>query len=108
MVKKVQEENILIHIGENASDNWKLIDESQPQHLWFHVADHPSAHIVLIENNPTKEQIIRSAQECKMHCKFKNTRKLCIEYTPIENLTKATEVGAVYFKSAKNVKTIRI
>lgn len=33
--------------GRNARENLKLIRESKPWHMWFHLRDYPSAHVVV-------------------------------------------------------------
>lgn len=39
-------------IGENAEDNTRMIrqfQESNPDYYWFHIADGPSAHVILAD-----------------------------------------------------------
>ena len=93
-------------IGENAQDNWDLIDLADQNDLWFHLSNQPSAHIILRMNNLaikklSKQTLIHCAVECKMHSKFSNTTKqrLHVIYTEIKNVSKAQNVGAVYTKN---------
>jgi predicted ribosome quality control (RQC) complex YloA/Tae2 family protein len=95
------------YIGENAKENWELIDKSKQNDVWFHVKDHPSAHVVLDmpENTKIKEiskqSLIHCAAECKQHSKLSNNQKLKIIYTEIKHVSKAEEVGSVNIKKEK-------
>jgi len=33
-------------IGQNAEDNFTIIDNSEPNDIWFHLADDSSSHVV--------------------------------------------------------------
>lgn len=89
-------------IGTNAKENWKLIDESKQNDIWFHLDDYPSSHVVLsLPENITfrhiaKQSLIHCANECKKHSSMKNSHdKITVIYTPISNVTKATKEGSV-------------
>ncbi len=34
-------------IGQNAKENWSLIDNSDPEDLWFHLDNLPSGHVIV-------------------------------------------------------------
>ena len=36
-----------LHYGRNAHENWELFDAAEPDDLWFHIDDLPSAHVYL-------------------------------------------------------------
>jgi predicted ribosome quality control (RQC) complex YloA/Tae2 family protein len=42
-----------ICIGKSAKENWKLIDDSMPNDIWFHLDDVPSSHVILKTSNFT-------------------------------------------------------
>jgi predicted ribosome quality control (RQC) complex YloA/Tae2 family protein len=108
--------DFLISIGRNALENWKLIDSSNKDDLWFHVEGHPSGHVVAKEittdakkdSNKTKSfnfpyvLILECARHCKNQSKFKNERCKII-YTTINNITKGKEIGSVFTKNEKYV-----
>lgn len=107
MIKKeIIVDNIIyyIYIGQNKHENWKLIDDSDKNDLWFHLDSFQSPHIVLKYNEITSNQIINECCKfCKQHSKFKNfpSNHLKIIYTPINNLKKGTEIGSVLYVSKK-------
>jgi len=96
-------------IGENANDNWTCIDKANQNDIWFHLADHPSAHVILRlsqEDKLTvkriaKQTLIHCAQQCKLHSKFADIsakNKMKVIYTEIKNVTKADKPGSVFTK----------
>ena len=96
-----------ISIGENAKDNWNLIDSSCPDDIWFHTSDYPSSHVVVDASiTPLPKQvIIRCSCICKAHSKAKSIKNAEIIYTSIKNISKTNIVGQV---TTKNVKSIKI
>jgi predicted ribosome quality control (RQC) complex YloA/Tae2 family protein len=97
-----------IFIGTNARENWKLIDSSDKNDLWFHVEDYPSGHVIIKEkfNNNIKEKsiiypsclIIEGAKQCKYQSKLKD-KKCKVVYTTINNVKKGREIGSVFVKN---------
>ena len=98
-----------IHSGKSAKGNDKLLDESSPSDVWFHVADAPSSHIIL--SNPTnlainkipRQVIKRCACICKASAKL--STKCAIIYTERANVEKTEILGRV---TTTNVRTIQI
>ena len=98
-----------IHSGKSAKGNDKLLDESSPSDIWFHVADGPSSHIIL--SNPTnlainkipRQVIKRCACICKASAKL--STKCAIIYTERANVEKTEILGRV---TTTNVRTIQI
>ncbi len=105
----IYENNIYkIFIGQNAQDNWDLIDKSEPNDIWFHTSDYPSAHIVLSNVNISikkvpKQVINRCGLICKAHSKGKSKEKVEIIYTNISNITKTKIIGEVLTSKTKSI-----
>lgn len=97
-----------ILIGQNASDNWKIIDISDQNYYWFHLKSFPSCHVVVQSDHLSTELILYAAQLCKNNTKYRNLSNLKIDYTPISNITKGPDVGSVYFKSNRKVNNVTI
>ena len=102
------EDDIQIKIGENAQENWDLIDNSKPEWYWFHLKSFPSSHVILETDNPTMEQMIQAAASCKDAGKYRNLKNLKISYCQIKNIQKAEKVGSVTFISNRKVKDIKL
>lgn len=102
--------NYSIKIGQNAKENWNLIDDSDPFDLWFHLDDYPSSHVIIsqdLNSDPDifyPNQIISLAADyCKTHSKQKNLSKIKVVYTQIQNLTKGKEIGSVFVSEKKYI-----
>ena len=108
-MKEIQlEQGNLIKIGENAKENWALIDASEPEWWWFHLKSFPSSHVVLETSEPTNEELIAAATWCKDTTKYRNLKNLKISYCQIKNIKKAEKVGSVTFVSNRKVKDIKL
>lgn len=97
----------LIKIGENARDNWDLIDISSQKDIWFHVSGHPSCHVVLCTDDvqkPNKSAIKYCAGLCKEGSKLKYNKSLKIMYTYIKNVRKADKPGSVHTSNMTIIK----
>lgn len=96
-----------INIGRNAKENWKLIDMSEQNDIWFHLDDSPSCHVVLSVGDikkPHRKVIKYCALLCKTHSKMRNIKNISIIYTKIANIKKCKIVGSVITKNTKIIK----
>ena len=88
-------------IGSNAQDNFDIIDDSEPQDLWFHLNNDSSSHIVASVPEGLKRKdrmyIIRQgALLCKNnHNKSKKEKNVEVVFTAIKNISKTETVGMV-------------
>jgi len=97
-------------IGENAKDNFKIIDLANSNDIWFHVEDKPSCHVIAIlslESSMNKKDlqyiIKQGAVLCKQHSKYASDKNVPIIYTKIENVVKTDTPGMVNVSSTKRV-----
>lgn len=102
--------NITFCIGQNAQDNFDVIDAASEEDMWFHVKDLPSCHVVAkipegIDRKEMRSVIKRGAILCKQHSKYKASDKLYIIYTRLKNIQKTDTPGSVI---TTNVSTIAI
>jgi len=106
-MKTIDFENSKIIIGQNAKENWDLLDNNE-NFLWFHLKSFPSCHVIILNENPNETTIQKAAELCKENTKYKSLKNIKINYTPIKNIKKSKEVGSVEFKSNKKVFTILV
>jgi predicted ribosome quality control (RQC) complex YloA/Tae2 family protein len=87
-----------IYIGGCKEENWKLIDESFEYDVWFHVADKPSCHVILKNQNSSMRSIPHQViKRCAYLCKICSKLPTCnVNYTQIKNIKKAEHIGSVY------------
>ena len=94
---------VLIRVGQNAKENWLLIDDADQNDLWFHVEDQPSPHVII--EIPAKCTITNATLKyagslCKQHSKYVNLNKVSIIYTEVKNLVKGKAAGSVTLKNS--------
>jgi predicted ribosome quality control (RQC) complex YloA/Tae2 family protein len=103
--------DITFVIGQNAAENFQIIDDSQPNDLWFHVTEFPSCHVIAkindimdsINRKDIKYIVKQGAILCKQHSKYKSVKNLDINYTEISNVQKTSVVGSVITSNTKNI-----
>jgi predicted ribosome quality control (RQC) complex YloA/Tae2 family protein len=104
---KIQD-NITIWIGQNAKDNWAIIDDANDYDIWFHLEDYPSSHIILrIPDKDTiinKQTLFHCAVLCKKNSKYSDQKNISVIYTEIRNIVKGIDIGSVTTKKTKKMK----
>lgn len=105
----IGEINYTIRVGQNAKENWDLIDNSEPFDLWFHLDNNPSSHVIISQDLSSDSEIfypnqiiLLASHYCKSYSKQKNsTVKVKIVYTHIQNITKGKNLGSVFISEEK-------
>lgn len=95
-------QSVTYHIGQNAKDNFAVIDSAEsPQDIWFHAADESSCHVVclipLAMDKKVRHLIIKQgALLCKINTpKLRAMKNAEIIYTEINNVKKTHIDGQV-------------
>lgn len=102
---------VIYLIGQNAKENFDVIDESSEDDLWFHSKDESSCHVVallpfnIVFEKNEKDMIIKhGALLCKINTnKLNNLKNVPIIYTEIKNITKTKQKGAVITQNTKTI-----
>jgi predicted ribosome quality control (RQC) complex YloA/Tae2 family protein len=101
---------IQFHVGKNAQDNFDIIENANPNDIWFHIDDNASCHVIgsLPEDTTFgKKQLMyiikQGAIICKQFSKYKSHKNVSIVYTPIKNVTMTDIIGSVVIQSSKNI-----
>jgi hypothetical protein len=113
-MKYVEYNDIKFYIGENAKDNWKLLDDSKminENFIWFHLNSFPSSYVIMystideiknnLENN-IDDFLSFGANLCKENSKYKFLKDIKIIYTSLKRLKKTDNVGEVLISGKKN------
>ncbi len=97
--------DLIYTIGENAIDNWNIIDAANKHDIWFHVQNSPSCHIILHLDSkndiPSKQTLIHCASICKYNSKVANNKNVKIIYTNVFNVHKTKQIGSVITHKTK-------
>ena len=109
-MKNFQHNNFICNLGENAKENWLLLDQSKPNHYFFHLSSFPSGYVILeIEDGQlTNDMIITSAQLCKLNTKYRNFKDIRVDYCLCSNVSKGVVMGEAIFDSNRKVKQVKI
>ena len=99
---------IEFYIGENAQDNFDIIDICKPNDLWFHVHKEFSCHVIArmpvdmkYNRNQISKIITQGALCCKQHSKMKTNKNVEICCTQLVNIVKTNVIGQVIMKEFK-------
>lgn len=107
-MKTIDCDNIRYKIGQNASENWKILDESNKDDVFFHLKSFPSCYVIMdsrIENIPA---IKFGAFLCKQNTKYKSHKNIKIDYCKVSNVSKTNKLGEVIYNSNRQVNTIKL
>ena len=95
-------------IGENAQDNFDIIDDAKQTDIWFHIHNESSCHVIAsmqCDEKLNKKQIqkivIQGACICKKYSKCKSNKEVQIIYSYIGNVVKTHITGQVVVTNEK-------
>ena len=112
-MKKETYKNIDFFIGENAQDNWNILDNAKKineNFIWFHLNSFPSSCVIMyqfINDNSCNTELLNfGANLCKQNSKYKYLKDIKICYTTLNKLNKTNKIGEVTIVGKK--KTIKL
>ena len=79
-MKTIEYKNILFYIGQNAQDNWDILEHSlkiNENYLWFHLNSFPSPYVIMcstledICSNDINDIFYYAGDLCKQNSKYK-------------------------------------
>jgi predicted ribosome quality control (RQC) complex YloA/Tae2 family protein len=94
--------HVTFHGGQNAQENWALLDTAAATDLWFHHATDPSCHVIARTpvhlNKALKRKIaLQGALLCQQWSSHHRTaHHVPILYTTVQHVTKGERVGSVH------------
>ena len=98
-----------VWVGCNAHDNWRVIEESNDEDIWFHLDGVPSCHVVLQHSELIDRDILQRCaaicKSCTNRCRGK--RKPNVIATPVSNLRLGKTPGMVHMLNPTKVTAFR-
>ena len=95
-------------LGQHASDNFEIIDNSNEDDIWFHINNEPSGHVIAImpdnitfSKKQLRQIITQGALVCKENSKYKSQRNLEVVYAYVKNIEKTNIPGKVVITNSK-------
>jgi hypothetical protein len=110
-MKIVEYNNIVYVIGENAKDNWDILDlykKEDDKYIWFHLNSFSSAYVIMlstikdINKSKLNDHLHYGAELCKNNTKYRNLKNLKIIYTTLNKLSKTDTIGEVIISGKLN------
>ena len=102
-MKSIILDDVIIELGENARENWSLLDNSVGDWVWMHLNSFPSGHISIHTSTPSQDMIRHAKEMCLSGTKYRNMRDVKFCMTSFSNLTKGDKMGEVIFKRPRKV-----
>ena len=111
-MKTFEFENIKFLLGQNAQENWNILEEAQKinsDYIWFHLNSFPSSYVIMystlneLNDTSLNNCLTYGANLCKIHSKYKNYNDLKICYTTLKKLSKTNKIGEVLIKGKRNI-----
>jgi predicted ribosome quality control (RQC) complex YloA/Tae2 family protein len=106
-MKVIYNNEVKYIIGENAHDNWDILDKSDPSDYFFHLSSFPSCYVIMETENPTTSMLEYGAFLCKNSGKYKNLRHVKIDYCKCSNLSKGSKPGEVIYIRPRQVNQLK-
>jgi len=109
-MKSITIEEFTCLIGQNAKENWALLDKAEENHWFFHLTSFPSCYVIweCKEDIPSDNVLIRLAQICLDNTKYRRLKDVKVDYTRCKNVRKGEEIGEIEYRSTRKVKTIKV
>ena len=100
----------VVKIGQNAQENWNILDEAHEGFWFFHLSAFPSCYVIweCDDENPPLEAIKELARICLIHTKHKNAKNIKVDYTQCKNVEKGDVIGEISYVSKRKVFSVRI
>ena len=92
-------DNITYRLGRSASENFRLLDDADPDDWWFHLEGHPSGHLIVESTEITPAMAALAATLVREHSNLKDSvKKVKVIYTRVRNVTKTKVPGRVLIR----------
>lgn len=110
-MKTEEYKEIKFHRGENAIDNFDLLDKFKhnPDYIWLHLNSFSSCYIIieiekinLLKRTDYIDILNYAANLCKQNTKYKNVPNIKVMWTTISKIIKSEKIGQVIISGKKN------
>lgn len=106
-----QVNEVLYIMGNDAKENWKILDDAKDNDVWVHLSGYPSSYIIIKNMNQSvklnMEAIIYAGQLCKHYSKHKHIKNLKMCYLEAKYVSKGKITGQAKCSRAPEIKMIR-
>ena len=110
-MKTFEDDNITIFVGQDCKENWKLLDDADPEDRWIHLDDKPSPYVIIHRKFPeyfiNKKDMQYAGELCIRYSKFKTSKREKICHLACKFVKKGRATGSVKLLNEPSIKTIR-
>jgi len=98
---------VQFNLGENAQDNFDMLDGADAEDEWFHAQGQSSCHVIAkisnmqLNKKQLRQIITQGALLCKTNSKYAYMSDLAIIHTSVKNVKKSDVIGTVYTRCTK-------
>ena len=89
-------------LGTSAADNWALLSKVDRDDWWVHLANVPSAHVILQDSLPPSEEELDFAKQLILRQTKKAPASAGLVYTQVRNVKRGAVPGEVIIKNEKH------
>lgn len=114
-MKLLQNENYVCMGGGNSSENWGLLDSSDPSDYFIHLSSFPSGYVILrvlspeeLSSDGVPPGLMEAALMCKNGTKYRHLRDIMVDWCICGNVRKGEVPGEAIFISKRQVKKLRV
>lgn len=110
-MKVFQVNDVLYIMGNDAKENWRLLEEAKEDDIWVHLNGYPSSYVIIKNiNRDSKlnmEAIVYAGQLCKHYSKHKHIKNMKMCYLEAKYVSKGKITGQAKCSKEPNIKMIR-
>jgi predicted ribosome quality control (RQC) complex YloA/Tae2 family protein len=96
-MKSFLQNSVEFRLGTNAEENWALLGRADKTDWWVHLADHPSAHVIIATDDPLPEDLQYAKQLILQQTK-KAPTTASIVYAQVKYVKRGSKPGEVIVK----------
>jgi predicted ribosome quality control (RQC) complex YloA/Tae2 family protein len=90
----------LFRLGTNAEENWAILSMAEKDHYWVHLADIPSAHVIVHVDEVLPEELEYARQLLLVQTK-KAPATATIVWAKVGHVKRGSKPGEVYIQEPK-------
>lgn len=96
-------------IGQNSNENWSILEEADPNHLFLHLTSFPSCFVIVDSSLLMNEfELIECANICKDNTKYRKLKSVYVDCTTCSNVIKGEIQGEIIYKSLRKIRKIKV
>lgn len=99
-----------VKVGQNAQENWMLLEKAKEGYYFFHLRNFPSCYVVWeCEDEKVADEVLEEISRiCVANTKHKKAKGIKVDCTRCGNVFKGDRVGECMYTHRRKVRVIKI